>query len=126
MALLQVHEDSILECDGMELTCKYLKSSLPDLALEHIDEIFETASKFDFGDRLTTFESEYETMVELNTHFKSDLVVDDFPSVAEVLKKQTNALIEQLAICHAHNTRLESMVNTMRSELSVQNQRIQE
>ena len=110
----------------MELTCKYLKNSLPELALEHIDEIFETASKFDFGDRLTTFESEYETMVELNTHFKSDVVVDDFASVAEALKKQNMVLIEQLAICHAYNTRLETMVITMQSELSAQNQRIQE
>lgn len=124
LSLLQTHEDSILECESMESTCNYLKTSIPEESLQNVDAILENASRIDFGNRLQTFESEYHVMAELNFYFKSDLVIDDFISVADVLKKQNVALIEQLAICHAHNSRLESIVESMQVQMEAQNQRI--
>jgi len=124
--MLQVHEEQILQCKRMEPTCKYLKTTIPQLALESIDKIFETASKFEFGDRLSTFEAEYNVMDELDSSFRYDVVIDDFQSVAEVLKRQNIALIEQLAICHARNTKLESMMEKLQSQFTAQNQRISE
>ena len=108
----------------MESTCNYLKTNIPEESLQNVDTILETASRIDFGNRLETFESEYHVMAELNFCFKSDLVIDDFTSVADVLKKQNVALIEQLAICHTHNSRLEGILEFMQVQMETQNQRI--
>ncbi len=124
--MLRIHEEGILGCTGMETTCKYLKSSVPQQALERVEETFEIASESSFGSRLVTFEAEYHMMAELNSSFKADLVVEDFHSVAEVLKNQNVALIEQLAICHAGNNRLLCMVETLQTQMTEQNQRILE
>lgn len=110
----------------METICKNLKTSLPQLAMEQADNIFEIASKFSFGSRLSTFEAEYHMMAELNSSFKSNLIIDDFSSVAEVLKNQNVALIEQLAICHAGNNRLVTMVEALQTQMAAQDQRILE
>lgn len=126
LALLQIHQEAILECEGMETICKNLKTSLPQLAMEQADNIFEIASKFSFGSRLSTFEAEYHMMAELNSSFKSNLIIDDFSSVAEVLKNQNVALIEQLAICHAGNNRLVTMVEALQTRMAAQDQRILE
>ncbi len=101
-----------------------LKTSLPQLALAQTDDIFKIASTFSFGSRLATFEAEYHMMAELNSSFKSDIIVNDFPSVAEVLTNQNVALIEQLAICHASNNRLVTMVEALQTQVASHNQRI--
>lgn len=124
--MLHIHEEAILNCQGMEATCKYLKTSIPKLAMEHIEETFEIASKLSFDSRFSTFEAEYHMMAELNSSFKSDLVINDFHSVADVLKNQNVALIEQLAICRAQNNRLLDMVQTLQTQMSEQTERIME
>lgn len=91
-----------------------------------VDKVFERAAKYSFESRLPTFEAEYHMMAELNSSFKADIFVDDFQSVAEVLKNQNVALIEQLAICHAGNNRLMGMVETLQTQMAEQNQRIAE
>lgn len=126
MSLLQIYEDSILECGTMEATCNYLKTNLPEESLNTVDSIFEKASKINFGDRLEVYEEEYHVMADLNYSFKADLVIEDFPSVSEVLKRQNGALIEQLAILHAHNSRLETIMESMQVQMESQNQRILE
>ena len=109
----------------MESTCVFLKNKLPDLVLNKMPVIFEEALRIDLGNRLATFEAEFEVMSELSKNaFHSDIYVNDLESVNMVLRKQNSALIEQLAICHGSIRRLETMVTSLQEQLEGQTQRI--
>lgn len=123
LALLNLHEEHLMECRTMESTCAFLKNKLPDLVLNNIPMIFEEALRIDLGNRLATTEAEFEVMSELSENaFRSDIYVSDLESVSVVLRKQNSALIEQLAICHGSIRRLETVVTSLQEQLEDQKQ----
>lgn len=123
LALLNLHEEYLMECHTMESTCAFLKNKLPDLVLNNMPIIFEEALRIDLGNRLATTEAEFEVMSELSENaFRSDIYVSDLESVSVVLRKQNSALIEQLAICHGSIRRLETMVTSLQEQLEDQKQ----
>ena len=123
LALLNIHEENLLECHNMETTCAFLKNKLPDIVLNKMPTIFEEAMRIDLGNRLATFETEFEVMSELSQNaFRSDIHVNDLDSVNGVLRRQNSALIEQLAICHGSIRRLEGMVAGLQEQLEDQKQ----
>ena len=125
LALLNLHEDYLMECHTMESTCVFLKNKLPDLVLNNMPIIFEAALRIDLGNRLATTEAEFEVMSELSENaFRSDIYVNDLESVSVVLRKQNSALIEQLAICHGSIRRLETVVTSLQEQLEDQKQLI--
>lgn len=112
-----------MKCHSMESTCTFLKSKLPDIVLNKMPAIFEEALRIDLGNRLATFETEFEVMSELSQNaFRSDIHVSDLESVNAVLRRQNSALIEQLAICHGSIRRLEGMVASLQEQLDNQKQ----
>ena len=112
-----------MECHTMESTCIFLKNKLPDLVLSKMPLIFEEALRINLGNRLATFEAEFEVISELSQNaFRSDIYVSDLESVNAVLRKQNSALIEQLAICHGSIRRLETMVTSLQEQLQDQKQ----
>ena len=125
MALLNLHEDDLMECHSMETTCTFLKNKLPEIVLKKMPTIFEEAMRIDLGNRLATFETEFEVISELSQNaFRSDIQVSDLESVNAVLRKQNGALIEQLAICHGSIRRLESVVVSLQQQLEEQRQTV--
>lgn len=123
LALLNLHEQYLMECHTMESTCIFLKNKLPNLVLNNMPLIFEEALRIDLGNRLATSEAEFEVMSELSQNaFRSDIYVSDLESVNMVLRKQNSALIEQLAICHGSIRRLETMVTGLQEQLEDQKQ----
>ena len=107
----------------METTCAFLKNKLPDIVLNKMPTIFEEAMRIDLGNRLATFETEFEVMSELSQNaFRSDIHVNDLESVNGVLRRQNSALIEQLAICHGCIRRLEGMMAGLQEQLDDQKQ----
>ena len=45
LALLTLHEDSLLQCDSMESISEYIKVDIPDTALEHLPYILSYTLK---------------------------------------------------------------------------------
>lgn len=119
------HEENILECTSMESTCNYLKTTIPNTVMADMNSIIEEALRIDLGNKLQTFETEYEVLLELTSTFNYDTVVTDFESVNNVLKKQNVALVEQLAICHGTIRILENAVTTLQEQLESQQERIE-
>ena len=57
LALLTLHEDSLLQCDSMESISEYIKEAIPDTALNHLPYILSYSLKVspDFSLKLKRF-----------------------------------------------------------------------
>ena len=115
--MMKFHSEGLLRCRTMEATSTYLKTQLPETILQHMPAILKDALEMNFGNRLLSFETEYEMMEELTSSFRMDLSMTDIESVNEVMKQQNTALREQLAICHGSIRNLDAMIGSMQEEL---------
>ena len=80
--------------------------------------IFRDALQLDLGDRLQTFETEYQIMAELTASFQVDREAPPtLEGLNDILKKQNRELIEQLAICRGSIRGLEATVQSLKTEL---------
>ena len=87
--------------------------------------ILKEALQIDLGNKLQSFETEYEIMLELTNTLNCDAVLTDMDSVNTVLKKQNVTLIEQLAICHGSIRNLEGVVSVLQEQLERQEEKIE-
>lgn len=124
LALLNSHQDTLLQCSSMEATSTYLKTNLPQRVLDNLPKIIAESLQLDLGSKLQRFETEYEVYDELSTAFQINLAADT-ESTNLILKRQNKVMIEQLAICHGSIRSLESVIMGLRNELEEQRQRIE-
>lgn len=123
---MKYHEEDLLECTSMESTCNYLKTAIPEsVKTADLSVLFEEALQIDLGNKLQSYETEYEVMLELRPIFNVDAIMTDIDSVNSVLKKQNTALVEQLAICHGAIRNLEGVVSTLQEQLERQQEKLE-
>lgn len=127
LALLKVHETSLLECESMEDICNYLKTKLPEQTQIKEDQILCQAMEFEFDDKLELFATEYQVMDELNSKFCVEIpipVAQDVESLVAMLRKNNLALVEELAICHGSISSLQQQIQTLSRQLLTQQESI--
>ena len=87
--------------------------------------IITDALQLDLGNKLQTFETEFQLIAELTESFQVGLETPDLDSMNGMLKKQSRELIEQLAICRGSIQNLESTIQSLKEQVSSQQQRIE-
>ena len=97
---------------------------MPSLAAKDIQTLFKRALHYDLGNKLETFETEYDVIEDLTARFNMDGAILDLDTMQETLRKQNKELIEQLAICHTSIRKLETTVSGLVSVINGQEQRL--
>ena len=112
LALLTLHEDALLQCDSMESISEYIKVVIPDTALEHLPYILSYSLKAppNFCAKLKGFEAEYHVLHNLKLSSSPRKEPRCLEEAVEEVRKQNNALIEQVAACQGAVTRLEAQL----------------
>ena len=109
----------------MESTSNYLKNHVPMEIMDNMQTIITDALQLDLGNKLQTFETEFQLIAELTESFQVGLETPDLDSMNGMLKKQSRELIEQLAICRGSIQNLESTIQSLKEQVSSQQQRIE-
>lgn len=125
LSLFEQYQEDILEFNTMESILNFLKVTMPSLAAKDIQVIFKRALEYNLGNKLETFETEYDVIEDLTASFNMDGVITDMETMQDTLRKQNKELIEQLAICHTSIRKLEATVTSLLATINAQDQRIQ-
>lgn len=114
LALLTLHEDSILQCDSMESISEYIKVKMPETALDHLPYILSYTLKAppDFCLKLKGFEAEYHVLHNLKLLSSPRKEPGCLEETVEEVRKQNSELIEQVAACRGAVTRLEAQLQS--------------
>ena len=110
LALLTLHEDSLLQCDSMESISEYIKEDIPDTELDHLPYILSYSLKVspEFSLKLKGFEAEYHVLHNLSSSpGKGEGSLEE---TVEEVKKQNRELIEVVVALRGAITRLEAQV----------------
>ena len=125
LALLTLHEDSLLQCDSMESISEYIKEDIPDTALNHLPYILSYSLKVspDFSLKLKGFEAEYHVLHKLSSSpGKGEGSLEE---TVEEVKKQNRELMEVVAALRGAITRLEAQVQLQQEKESRQDKLIE-
>ena len=114
---------------NMEFIADYLKTSLPRSVSTPttMSEIMHSAYQYpEIATKLQTFETEYLVINEMRTSMTHDTQeVLDLESMNDLLKKNNNELIEQVAFCRAEIVLLNNTVAALQKMLLEQQYRLE-
>ena len=124
LSLLDHYQDFVVQHGSMESTSNYLKNHVPMKIMDNMQTIITEALQLDLGNKLQTFETEFQLIAEL-TESQVGLETPDLDSMNGMLQKKSRELIEQLAICRGSIQNLESTIQSLKEQVSSQQQRIE-
>uniref|UniRef100_A0A8B9I0L2 TBC1 domain family, member 4 n=1 Tax=Astyanax mexicanus TaxID=7994 RepID=A0A8B9I0L2_ASTMX len=103
LCLLSSHEGEILECDSFECIVDYLKTTIPTLSQNQMEETITKALEMDISKQLHAYEVEYhvlqdEMMDAPQTLSEDSDRLDKLEKTNAQLKKQNMELLEKLQV----------------------------
>ncbi|KAF5902005.1 TBC1 domain family member 4 isoform X2, partial [Clarias magur] len=102
LCLMSSHEGEILECDSFESIVDYLKSTIPTLSHNQMEETITKALEMDISKQLHAYEVEYhvlqDEMVDAAPLSEESDRLDKLEKTNAQLKKQNMDLLEKLQV----------------------------
>uniref|UniRef100_H3AHC3 TBC1 domain family member 4 n=1 Tax=Latimeria chalumnae TaxID=7897 RepID=H3AHC3_LATCH len=129
LSLLSSHGTLILECDSFEPVVEFLKNTIPDMTLSHMEKTVTQVFEMDISKQLHAYEVEYHVLQdELQDAFDS---CDDSERLEKLdkanrqLKKQNIDLLEKLQAAHTKIQSLEANIEDLLTTESEMKHKIQ-
>uniref|UniRef100_A0A8B9HTB5 TBC1 domain family, member 4 n=1 Tax=Astyanax mexicanus TaxID=7994 RepID=A0A8B9HTB5_ASTMX len=124
LCLLSSHEGEILECDSFECIVDYLKTTIPTLSQNQMEETITKALEMDISKQLHAYEVEYhvlqdEMMDAPQTLSEDSDRLDKLEKTNAQLKKQNMELLEKL---QAARVKIQSLETSVESFLARESQ----
>ncbi|KAG7331342.1 hypothetical protein KOW79_005311 [Hemibagrus wyckioides] len=123
LCLLSSHEGEILECDSFESIVDYLKTTIPALTQNQMEETISKAIEMDISKQLHAYEVEYhvlqDEMVDAAPPSEESDRLDKLEKINAQLKKQNMDLLEKL---QAARVKIQSLENNVESFLARESQ----
>ncbi|XP_072542368.1 TBC1 domain family member 4 isoform X2 [Salminus brasiliensis] len=124
LCLLSSHEGEILECDSFENIVDYLKTTIPTLTQNQMEETIAKALEMDISKQLHAYEVEYhvlqdEMMDAPQTLSEDSDRLDKLEKTNAQLKKQNMELLEKL---QAARVKIQSLETSVESFLARESQ----
>ncbi|XP_047670747.1 TBC1 domain family member 4 isoform X5 [Tachysurus fulvidraco] len=123
LCLLSSHEGEILECDSFESIVDYLKTTIPALTQNQMEETISEAIEMDISKQLHAYEVEYhvlqDEMVDAAPLSEESDRLDRLEKINIQLKKQNMDLLEKL---QAARVKIQSLENSVESFLKRESQ----
>ncbi|KAK3542772.1 hypothetical protein QTP70_002973 [Hemibagrus guttatus] len=123
LCLLSNHEGEILECDSFESIVDYLKTTIPALTQNQMEETISKAIEMDISKQLHAYEVEYhvlqDEMVDAAPPSEESDRLDKLEKINAQLKKQNMDLLEKL---QAARVKIQSLENSVESFLARESQ----
>ncbi|XP_066541947.1 TBC1 domain family member 4 isoform X3 [Hoplias malabaricus] len=119
LCLLSSHKGEILECDNFESIVDYLKTTIPTLTHNQMEEIITKALEMDISKQLHAYEVEYhvlqDEMMDAPPISEDSERLDRLEKTNAQLKKQNMDLLEKL---QAARVKIQSLENSVESFLA--------
>ncbi|XP_036436956.1 TBC1 domain family member 4 isoform X5 [Colossoma macropomum] len=116
LCLLSSHEGEILECDSFESIVDYLKTTIPTLTQNQMEETITKALEMDISKQLHAYEVEYhvlqDEMMDGPPVSEDSDRLDKLEKTNAQLKKQNMELLEKLQAARVKIQSLESSVES--------------
>ncbi|XP_060785523.1 TBC1 domain family member 4 isoform X2 [Neoarius graeffei] len=123
LCLLSNHEGEILECDSFESIVDYLKTTIPTLTQNQMEETITEALEMDISKQLHAYEVEYhvlqDEMVDAIPLSEESDRLDKLEKTNAQLKKQNMDLLEKL---QAARVKIQGLENSVESFLARESQ----
>lgn len=123
LCLLSSHKSEILECDSFESVVDYIKTTIPTITHNQMEETITKALEMDISKQLHAYEVEYHVLQDEMVDASSDLEdsdrLDKLEKTNSQLKKQNMDLLEKL---QAARVKIQSLENSVESFLAHESQ----
>ncbi|XP_028655442.1 TBC1 domain family member 4 isoform X2 [Erpetoichthys calabaricus] len=128
LSLLSSHESRIMECDGFESIVDFMKNTIPNLTVTHMEKIVAQVFEMDISKQLHAYEVEYhvlhEEMLDSSLPYDSIDRLDKLERTNNQLKRQNMDLLENLQAARAKIQSLEASLDGILSRESKMKQLI--
>ncbi|XP_039601275.1 TBC1 domain family member 4 isoform X1 [Polypterus senegalus] len=128
LSLLSSHESRIMECDGFESIVDFMKNTIPNLTVAHMEKIVAQVFEMDISKQLHAYEVEYhvlhEEMLDSSLPYDSIDRLDKLERTNNQLKRQNMDLLENLQAARAKIQSLEASLDSILSRESKMKQLI--